>query len=175
LSKENSKWGRTTAGLSHGYHRDYVVLGIFPCIAIVLFSQFAQLIAMKSKLVALLFLFSAKAVFGWSIPGHELIAKIAYDNLTTEAKSEIAKILKENPAYEEWEERKPDDIDMDQWAFIQSAAFPDDIKKSGYKNDIGFEGEVHKPWHFVNFPWDESGIREHPIQPTMHCLVSAQA
>jgi hypothetical protein len=109
-----------------------------------------------------------------------VVASIAYQQLTPEARSRVKVLLKKNPyAKKIWPGMLPPGAktkDADEMIFMIAATWPDQIKSDGsYKSDgtqngnrppddpsagqnIGYSDHArHKYWHFVDTPFSKDG------------------
>jgi hypothetical protein len=111
-----------------------------------------------------LFLLLARPSWAWNAAGHRLVAAIAWDQLDDPTRAELSRLLQAHPDYARWI-RRARGSDVDRTAFIESATWPDDIRKDKRFYDIdrdqatsllfGFpDMERHRDWHFVNRPLD---------------------
>jgi S1/P1 nuclease len=97
----------------------------------------------------------------WNSTGHELVAQVAYDQLTPAAKAEIIAILKQHPRLNEDllndnPRAKDDNLAM----FLRAATWPDMVR---YPAHPMHHVEHHGPWHYVDFPFETDGV--HGEQP----------
>lgn len=102
----------------------------------------------------------------WDSFGHMVVAAIAYDHLTPEAKTRVSTLLQLNPNYSDWINGVSDES-KDEVAFVKAATWADYIKHApGYKNDgetptdsgaaqnIGYTDKLmHKYWHYIDIPF----------------------
>jgi len=111
-----------------------------------------------------LFLLLARPAWAWNAAGHRLVAAIAWDQLDDPTRAELSRLLQAHPDYAHWI-RRAMGSDVNRTAFIESSAWPDDIRKDKRFYDIdhdqatslvpGFpDMERHRDWHFVNRPLD---------------------
>lgn len=120
---------------------------------------------------------TSQAWFGF---GHMAVAYVAYQKLTPEKKTRVAKLLKKNPYYKtKWQAMIPAGTPADQrdlMLFMIAATWPDQIKGDAkYANDgtgggnqppvgpvawqnTGY-GDLnrHKYWHFIDTPFTQDG------------------
>jgi S1/P1 Nuclease len=122
----------------------------------------------------------------WNDHGHMIVAAIAYERLTPEAKSTVGRLLALNPKFNDWIARETGD--RTETAFILAATWPDAIKRdNAYQNDGASNGDIaptsgagaaaakqnigyvdhlrHKYWHFVDQPFSPDGTALIPPVP----------
>ena len=75
----------------------------------------------------------------WDGCGHEVVATIAYEQLSAEVKTKVYKIFSDDPRGR---------------TFIDAATWPDDIKQ-GKRNDAP-QAPLNKSWHYVDLPYHAS-------------------
>jgi len=120
---------------------------------------------------------TSQAWFGF---GHMAVAYVAYQKLTPEKKTRVAKLLKKNPYYKtKWQAMIPAGTPADQrdlMLFMIAATWPDQIKGDAkYANDGTAGGNQppvgpvawqntgygdlnrHKYWHFIDTPFTQDG------------------
>jgi len=121
---------------------------------------------------------AASPAFAWGNFGHMEVAALAWDQMTPQARSKAAELLKLNPDYSKWTDgvAAPD---QDRIAFVTAATWPDSIKREGGYSpaggdvappgpaagrNIGYSDKLmHKYWHFVDVPFSPDGTS--PKQP----------
>jgi len=123
-------------------------------------------------LAALLSLLFPLASPAWNATGHYLIAAIAYDRLTPNARSRVDALIRQHPDYENTFCRNAptDPLARARAAFIVAAAWPDEIK-----GDLRFYDETrpgatptpllpgfpdmarHTIWHYYDTPYTLDG------------------
>jgi hypothetical protein len=101
-----------------------------------------------------LFLLSAllltpRLASAWNHTGHEIIAEIAWQNLTPQARDQVTKILQSHPQYASLlitsstpQEDRPHD------AFLIAATWPDLVRSVDYSVRYN-----HPNWHYVDIPY----------------------
>lgn len=114
--------------------------------------------------------------------GHQVIALIAYDQLSAETRAKVLNLLRQHPRYEQHflgkmpeEVWSGSDAEKDGWVFAQAAVWPDLVRR---KSDVVTADDVarfNRPtWHYVNFPVflndAERQILEPSIQPNLETL-----
>ena len=123
---------------------------------------------MRRFLIGLLIL--ALPLEAWNATGHRIVAAIAYDRLTPQAKARVDELLKQHPDFAGLSPRD---------AFLAAAVWPDTIKgDSRFYDDIaanpkptpllpGFPSMArHTNWHYVDLPFSPDGTRlERPKKP----------
>src|SRR5712691_10823722 len=123
----------------------------------------------------------------WDSFGHMEVAYVAYQHLTTQAKTRANELVKLNPDYNEWAGWVPASAsraDKNMMTFIIAATWPDEIKSaSGYVSDGSHNGDRpdgsldpsankgysdklrHKYWHFIDTPFTTDGTAPLPTIP----------
>ncbi|MBE2181239.1 MAG: S1/P1 nuclease [Chthoniobacterales bacterium] len=92
---------------------------------------------------------SMRPALAWDSVGHMIVAQIAWDQLTPEAKAGVEEALgrfNEKKASDRTAEDAPYD-------FVTAACWMDDIRSMQDRYDFG-------PWHYVNFPFNLEGLPE---------------
>jgi len=115
----------------------------------------------KSFCIGLLLFLAARApVYAWHEAGHMITALVAFEQLDTATRTEIASILKDHPRFaEDFKSAMPDGLtgdDQSRWLFCQAAVWPDLVRgRSDGKipSDPNRKTSYHRAhWHFINFP-----------------------
>ena len=90
-------------------------------------------------------------VTAWNAAGHRLIAMLAYDQMTEDARVEVVRLLRKHPRFEEdFQGEMPQAVRnaasdvQDRWIFSQAAVWPD-IARSHPEYH-------HGTWHYINEP-----------------------
>jgi hypothetical protein len=101
--------------------------------------------------------FLASPCRAWNSTGHELVAQIAYDQLSPQAKTAIIAVLKHHPRLNEdllgdVQKAKDDDLAM----FLRAATWPDMVR---YPAHPLHHTEHHSTWHYVDFPYETDGAQ----------------
>jgi hypothetical protein len=138
--------------------------------------------------VFLLGLISATApAWAWNAYSHMVIAAVAYEHLTPEARQHAQALLQLNPDYGRWIADVPP-LQQAHTAFVLAATWADDIKSEpGYIDDgprpdhasaadnIGYaDHQQHRYWHFIDQPYTEDGSRaERPGKPNVQTQIGA--
>ena len=94
-------------------------------------------------------------VFAWNQTGHQVIAAIAWDNLTETAKMNIMKIMQEAPDDSDLLSFfDPDNPNAEKSYFMGASYWPDVVRD----RDVRARWEkYHKgPWHYVGTYWKET-------------------
>src|SRR3984957_9409897 len=94
---------------------------------------------------------------GGNSPGHEIVAQIAYDQLTPQAKSAILAVLKNHPRLNEdllHDTEKAKDTDLA--TFLRAATRPDMVRYPAHPMN---HTEHHSNWHYVDFPYEFDGVK----------------
>jgi hypothetical protein len=99
---------------------------------------------------AMLFLLSPAVSFAWIDTGHEIIASIAYDELTPATRAAVNALLKQHPRYQkDLLDGLPTGFDLDRYAFMKAATWPDMVR--GQTHPMHFVAD-HPFWHFIDLP-----------------------
>ena len=103
------------------------------------------------------FVLSASRCFAWNSIGHELVAQIAYDQLSPDTKAAILTILKHHPRVNQdllgdEVRAKDDNLAM----FLRAATWPDMVR---YPAHPLTHLENHPRWHYVDFPFEQDGVK----------------
>jgi hypothetical protein len=106
----------------------------------------------------------------WNATGHRIVAAIAYDHLTPQAKARVDELLKQHPDFSTLSQRD---------AFLAASVWPDTIKGDNrFFDDTvvnpqptpllpGFPSMArHTDWHYIDLPFSPDGTRlERPKRP----------
>jgi hypothetical protein len=85
----------------------------------------------------------------WNNFGHMLVARIAWENMSPEQRTQATEILKGLGAdYDMLTKGKPANVDEDLFAFLKAATWPDMIRSPGSK----LHTEHRAKWHYINYP-----------------------
>src|SRR4051812_44447936 len=101
-----------------------------------------------------------RAAAAWNEAGHATVAMIAWRQLDESHRRQVGELLKSHPHYEKFLiARKPDGVDVNEWAFLRAAVWPDWVRPAR----PGTEGETFKgpeitsyhrgDWHYINKAW----------------------
>jgi hypothetical protein len=93
---------------------------------------------------------------GWGVGGHKIIALIAFDRMTEEARGKVIAILESHPRFQEdFARDMPGAVtqgsvrDRHQWLFTEAAIWPDRVRD--FQGDL--QTAYHRPaWHYINTP-----------------------
>lgn len=96
----------------------------------------------------------------WNSTGHEIVAQIAYDQLSPQTKSAIIAVLKHHPRLNEdllhdTQRAKDSDLAM----FLRAATWPDMLR---YPPHPMHYTEHHPKWHYVDYPFNLDGVKGPP-------------
>jgi hypothetical protein len=102
-------------------------------------------------------LFCASRCKAWNSTGHEIVAQIAYDQLSPATKTAIIAILKNHPRLNQdllhdEVRAKDDDLAM----FLRAATWPDMIRYPAHPMN---RTEHHSRWHYVDIPFEMDGVK----------------
>jgi len=97
------------------------------------------------------FIFFAAPCYAWNSTGHEIVAQIAFDNLTPDTKAKMIAILKLHPRLHQdlLADAAPGE-DPDRAMFLRAATWPDMVR---YPINPMSRTENHGPWHYVDYPY----------------------
>ncbi len=119
------------------------------------------------------------SAYAWNERGHLVVAAVAWDQLSQQARDEVSRLLKLNPDYNKWLEGM-DRRQKDKIAFMRSAVWPDVIKRDDDYTDDGSQPNgpnasrnagysdffMHRYWHYRDEPFSPDGTAlEHPPEP----------
>ena len=110
-----------------------------------------HILPMTFRILAFVVAFAAVArpAAAWDSIGHMIVAQIAWEQLTPEARAGVEEALGRfnvKKASDRWVEDAPYD-------FVTASCWMDDIRSLQDRYDFG-------PWHFVNFPPEAEGFPE---------------
>jgi hypothetical protein len=86
--------------------------------------------------------------FAWNPFGHEMVAYIAWQQMTPEQRQHYSEILKAMPHYAQ-ELDEPAGPDHDMHAFMKAATWPDLIRSPQFPDEAG---DSHPTWHYIDEP-----------------------
>jgi len=103
----------------------------------------------------------------WNEAGHMTAAAVAWQQLDEAQRRQVGELLKQHPHYEKFlAARVPDGVDVNEWAFLRAAVWPDWVRPArpgGGGGAGGGEAEVFKgpeitsyhrgDWHYIDKPW----------------------
>jgi nuclease S1 len=98
------------------------------------------------RLVALLLSLAATTAFAWGTQGHQVVANLAYAQLTPKARTEVDRLLALEPGA----------------TLASLSAWADETRN-----------KTTAPWHFVNFPRDSCSYDAQRDCPHGQCIVGA--
>jgi len=102
-----------------------------------------------SVLWCLLVLLCSPIAHAWNNFGHMLVARIAWENMSPEQRTQATEILRGLGAdYDMLTNGKPANVDQDLYAFLKAATWPDMIRSPGSK----LHAEHRAKWHYINYP-----------------------
>lgn len=125
----------------------------------------SRLIASKAALALFCATFSAGAL-AWNATGHRLVAAIAWDEMSANARDTVTKLLRQHPDYPRWIKRagaRDSESQAERRVFIEASTWPDEIRQdtrfySAGKGEPtpllpGFpDMERRTGWHTVGIP-----------------------
>lgn len=101
-------------------------------------------------LLTFLCLFVLPTAKGWNATGHEIIATLAYRQLSPKTRAAVFEVLQSHPDYIDWKiawEKLPNNtIDLELYTFLRASVWPDQIKRKGNDYD-------HPQWHYVDYSY----------------------
>ena len=101
--------------------------------------------------------------YGWNDTGHEIIASIAYRELTPAARTAAADLLKQHPRYEkDLLAGMPPGFDVQLYCFMMAATWPDLVKSQTHP--MRFVAN-HPAWHYIDMPIVQAGFTAAATQP----------
>jgi hypothetical protein len=97
-------------------------------------------------------LVSARAAFAWNGTGHEIVAFVAWSQMTPGAKAAATALLKEHPDYSRTFTREgaPAGPERDEQAFAIAATWPDLIRSESFGKSFMY---ARSNWHYVDMPF----------------------
>ena len=104
--------------------------------------------------VALLATLLSLPALAWNSAGHRIIAAIAYDRLTPEARVRADALLRQHPDYASFSQGAR----TARAAFINSSVWADQIRSDPRVTPA----ERHADWHYINIPFTQD---ETPLEP----------
>ena len=105
--------------------------------------------------------FISSRCYAWNSSGHEIVAQIAYDNLSSDARGKIIAALKNHPRLKQdlLRDVAPDE-DPDLAMFLRAATWPDMIR---YPTNPMNRTENHGNWHYVDYPYELDDVTGPPV------------
>jgi len=125
---------------------------------------------MKSKFIpTLLLILIVNSLYAWNGRGHQIIASIAYDQLTERKQKAFTDLLREHNDYEDWKEEfdnQKDVKDEGKFLFMRAAVWPDEIKGSNHNFPF-----INESWHYINYRVDyKNGHQKERLNPMADLL-----
>lgn len=112
-------------------------------------------------------LLTPRAAHAWGAPGHEVVARIAWENMTPKARQKVVLLLSQAPTDACLLSLiPPTSLPTDERArgfFVRAATWPDVVRPMGHDDTRVCTKYNHPPWHFINFFW--SGVSGDPTKP----------
>jgi hypothetical protein len=115
----------------------------------------------------------------WNFSGHWIIAEIAYERLTPQARMRVDELIRRHPDFKMFVDGSPaDPVAVSQYAFVRAASWPDQIR-----GDVRFYDETqadphptpllpgfpdmmrHATWHYYDIPISGDGTPVSEQQP----------
>lgn len=103
---------------------------------------------------AALLLFGAVPAHAWDEFGHIVVARIAWENMTPQARARAIQILRAAPPNAGLAQGFPQGSltpEQQMWMFVRASHWPDDIRSSGHPGNSFARGNRH----FVNLFWEQ--------------------
>lgn len=106
---------------------------------------------MKKTLIALSALLSLSApLHAWDAAGHQVIARIAWDNMTPAARQKAVALLRSAPPDAGLANLSADDREL----FLKASTWPDIVRDKAFP---AREAKYHHgSWHYINFFWEQA-------------------
>jgi hypothetical protein len=106
----------------------------------------------RTGALAVLSLLSARAALGWNATGHEVVAFVAWSQLTPDTRAKVTALLKDHPDYKRTFIREgPSSAPArDEQAFAIAATWPDLIRSESFGKSNMY---ARSNWHYVDFPY----------------------
>jgi len=107
----------------------------------------------------------ASNAFAWNGTGHEVVADIAWDNLTPEVKAKVTALLQQHPDYARalMKPTTPAGDERDREAFMVAATWPDLIRSPSFGKSHLL---AHSNWHYIDIPYVVGDVKA-PENPSM--------
>src|SRR3954451_16700985 len=106
--------------------------------------------------LSFLLFFCPLVVRAWNDAGHETIALIAYNRLSSGEKERVDKLLRAHPHYDLLlATDKPANADGREWAFIRAATWPDKVRPGigPHQRAAEISKYDHPSWHYLDLPY----------------------
>ncbi len=111
-------------------------------------------------LAAAFFSAALRPAIAWDGAGHEIIALVAWQNLSPQVRDKISTLLRTHPDYDETltKNAAPAGPERDREAFLIAATWPDIVRTPG-KPQYRYN---HPQWHYVDFPFVVGDLPKQP-------------
>jgi S1/P1 Nuclease len=107
---------------------------------------------MKRTLTLILALFGCAPGFGWNNTGHMVVARLAWEKLGEDQRSQAIDALRKHPHYDEFlSADRPEGYSEEEWVFLRAGTWPDWVRNH---HKAQFH---HGSWHFINYPFVPPG------------------
>jgi S1/P1 Nuclease len=96
----------------------------------------------------------SRPAYAWDELGHRVVARIAWDRMTPQARASAVRLLMAAPANTGMRALMPatgSDDERGRELFVMAAVWPDIIRS---RNQVG-NAYAHGDWHYVNFFWEQ--------------------
>jgi S1/P1 Nuclease len=95
--------------------------------------------------------------YAWNSTGHEVVAQIAYDQLSPQARAAVFAVLRNHPRLNEDLLSDSDRAqDTGLAMFLRAATWPDMVRF--FTNPL-MHTENHPKWHYMDFPFELDGVQ----------------
>jgi hypothetical protein len=102
--------------------------------------------------------------FAWNSTGHELVAQVAFDNLSPGAKNRIVAILMHHVRLtQDLMDLVAPGEDPARAIFLRAATWPDNVRST--QNPLS-QKESHPIWHYIDYPYEFDGVKGPPAVDT---------
>ena len=132
-------------------------------------------------------LLSVAPLIAWNSVGHKAVAGMAYDHLTSKARTAVDALIRQHPDYRAWIANAPgDEKGRARYAFIQAAFWPDTIKGDPRFYDESRRDQTPTPvlpgfpdmarrmnWHYINIAFSPDGT-PFPPPPAVNALTQIE-
>ncbi|HVA50998.1 MAG TPA: S1/P1 nuclease [Pirellulales bacterium] len=109
-----------------------------------------------ARIALLLFMVCACAApaSGWNSTGHMAVALLAWKRLDPAQRQAAHRLLAAHPHYARYlTQQRPDDVPIDEWAFLRAATWPDWVRESREHHERDLAAYHHANWHYINLPF----------------------
>ncbi|HEU4561735.1 MAG TPA: S1/P1 nuclease, partial [Longimicrobium sp.] len=96
----------------------------------------------------------SRPAYAWDELGHRVVARIAWDRMTPQARASAVRLLMAAPANTGLRELVPAGLSADEHGrelFVIASVWPDVIRS---RSHVG-NRYAHSDWHYVNFFWEQ--------------------